>query len=75
MSATGPHDFLYVQSDIPEGMTIREWRAHRAAERAEAEATAKAEHRARRRAVLMRAVAAVSIHLRQARFRSRAAHP
>jgi hypothetical protein len=28
-----PHDFDYVHSDIPAGMTIREWRAHRAAER------------------------------------------
>ncbi len=26
----GPHDFVYVHTDIPEGMTIREWRAHRA---------------------------------------------
>ena len=27
------HDFDYVHTDIPAGMTIREWRAHRAAER------------------------------------------
>jgi hypothetical protein len=27
----GPHDFVYVHTDIPEGMTIREWRAQRAA--------------------------------------------
>ena len=30
----GPHDFVYVHSDIPPGMTIREWRAQRAANRA-----------------------------------------
>jgi hypothetical protein len=29
----GPHDFLYVDTDIPAGMTIREWRAQRAASR------------------------------------------
>ena len=28
------HDFVYVHTDIPAGMTIREWRAQRAAERA-----------------------------------------
>jgi hypothetical protein len=26
----GSHDFVYVHTDIPEGMTIREWRAERA---------------------------------------------
>jgi hypothetical protein len=26
-------DFLYVHTDIPEGMTIRQWRARRAADR------------------------------------------
>ena len=25
-----PHDFAYIQTDIPPGMTIREWRADRA---------------------------------------------
>jgi len=29
----GSCDFLYMHSDIPEGMTIREWRARRAANR------------------------------------------
>ena len=24
-----PHDFVYVHTDIPEGMTIREWRARK----------------------------------------------
>jgi hypothetical protein len=29
----GSHDFVYVHTDIPAGMTIREWRAQRAASR------------------------------------------
>ena len=29
--AAGPYDFMYVHTDIPDGMTIREWRAQRAA--------------------------------------------
>jgi hypothetical protein len=29
--ASGPYDFVYVHTDIPEGMTIRDWRAQRAA--------------------------------------------
>jgi len=28
-----PRDFVYVHSDIPPGMTIRDWRARRAANR------------------------------------------
>ena len=28
-----PYDFMYVHTDIPEGMTIREWCAQRAASR------------------------------------------
>ena len=30
------HDLVYVHTDIPEGMTIREWRAQRAVDRAAA---------------------------------------
>jgi hypothetical protein len=33
------HDFEYVHTDIPAGMTIRDWRAYRAAERDAARAT------------------------------------
>jgi hypothetical protein len=29
----GSYDFVYVHTDIPAGMTIREWRAQRAADR------------------------------------------
>jgi hypothetical protein len=32
-ASDGGCDFLYVHSDIPEGMTIREWLAQRAASR------------------------------------------
>jgi hypothetical protein len=34
MSGKPPYDFVYVHTDIPEGMTIRAWRAQRAAARA-----------------------------------------
>jgi hypothetical protein len=40
-----PHVFAYVHTDVPEGMTIRDWRAQRAAERA---AQQQAEREARR---------------------------
>jgi hypothetical protein len=40
------HDFAYVETDIPPGMTICEWRAQRAAESA---AQREAEREARRR--------------------------
>jgi hypothetical protein len=33
IAADGSCDFLYVHTDIPEGVTIREWRAQRAANR------------------------------------------
>ncbi len=44
----GSYDFVYVHTDIPEGMTIREWRAQRAAER---EAQRQQERAARRERV------------------------
>ena len=34
MSDQPSYDFVYVHTDLPEGMTICEWRAYRAAERA-----------------------------------------
>jgi hypothetical protein len=34
----GSHDFAYVHTDIPAGMTIGEWRTQRTAERAAAHA-------------------------------------
>jgi hypothetical protein len=32
-ASDGSSDFRYMQTDIPEGMTIREWRAERAVNR------------------------------------------
>ena len=52
MPGQPPYDFVYVHTDIPEGMTIREWRAHcstvRAAER-QAAREARRQHSVRRR--------------------------
>ena len=45
------HDFVYIHTDIPAGMTIREWRAQRAADGAAARRFAQA---ARRRPSLRR---------------------
>jgi hypothetical protein len=42
-------DLVYVHSDIPDGMTIREWRTRRAAERQELRLAARAQRRQRRR--------------------------
>ena len=39
------HNFGYVHTDIPEGMTIRQWRAQRAFDRAEARLAAGATRR------------------------------
>jgi hypothetical protein len=49
----GSHDFAYVDSDIPEGMTIRDWQAQRAAARIAIRDAAR-EDRRRRRAHHMR---------------------
>ena len=58
------HDFVYVHTDIPEGMTIREWRAQRAADRAAARRAARA---ARRPSALgSRLTGAVRVWLRSA---------
>ena len=42
-----PYDFVYVHTDIPEGMTIRGWRAHRATERAREQQAARDARRRR----------------------------
>jgi hypothetical protein len=49
------YDFVYVDTDIPAGMTIREWRRQRATERI---AQRKAERDARRRTLWMLALGA-----------------
>lgn len=41
------YDFVYVETDIPPGMTIREWRAQRSAERAARREQVRAERRRR----------------------------
>jgi hypothetical protein len=48
----GQYDFVYVHTDIPEGMTIREWRTARATERARAEARRRELRSARARALI-----------------------
>jgi hypothetical protein len=45
------HDFAYVHTDIPAGMTIRDWRDHRAAERRAARVAHRSRHSTRRAAV------------------------
>ena len=45
------HDFVYVHTDIPAGMTIGEWRAHRAAEHGAARAARRSRRSPRRAAV------------------------
>ncbi len=57
-------DFVYVHTDIPAGMTIGEWRAHRAAERAAARA-ARRSRRSPRRAVVT--IAHTWLHARRQR--------
>lgn len=44
-SPAGPYDFVYEHTDIPEGMTIREWRAQRAAQRLAMQESAREERR------------------------------
>ena len=45
------HDFVYVHTDIPAGMTIREWRAQRAAEHRAASAARQSQRSPRHAAV------------------------
>jgi hypothetical protein len=51
----GEYDFVYVHTDIPEGMTIREWRAARARRIAEVHDAERRRHREHTRATLVRA--------------------
>jgi len=63
---TRAHDFVYVDTDIPEGMTIREWRAQRAARREE-------ERAARRRRLRAAVTAQLAFAHARATARSSAA--
>ncbi len=75
MSDKPPYDFVYVHTDIPEGMTIREWRAQRAAERLTTRDAARQERRrqrARTRRRWLDALRAPTHH--RPRLRRREAH-
>ena len=56
----GEYDLVYVHTDIPEGMTIREWRAARARRIAEIHDAERRRRRARRRAMLVTAARRVA---------------
>ena len=72
-NAGGPHDFIYVHTDIPDGMTIREWRAQRAAERAATQAAERKERRWRRAATAQRWLAVLPARMHP-RLHHRQAH-
>lgn len=58
------YDFMYEHTDIPEGMTIREWRAQRAVERAAAQARDRARRRRRITAPVRRVISGLRQTLR-----------
>jgi hypothetical protein len=64
-SSAGPHDFMYEHTDIPEGMTIREWRAQRAAERLAMHEAAREERRRQRARRRQRWLEAFRVPLRR----------
>jgi hypothetical protein len=69
-----PHDFTYVHTDIPEAMTIREWRGERAAERAATQAAEREQHRRRRAATARRWLAVLPTAALRPRLHNREAH-
>jgi len=69
----GPYDFVYVNTDIPDGMTIHDWRARRAAERQELRLAAREKRRQRRRRTARR-LTATDVAVPGKWHRSRAAH-
>ena len=69
----GSHDFVYVHTDIPAGMTIGEWRAQRSAERAAAHAAGReSRHRVASQAI-RRWLGALWVPVQRAGVRSREA--
>jgi hypothetical protein len=75
MSETGRrYDLVYVHTDIPEGMTIREWRAQGALKRSTVDAAARADRHRRRARRTRRWPAALRMPVRRLRLRSREAH-
>jgi hypothetical protein len=72
--AGGRYDFVYLHTDIPEGMTIREWRAQGAVKRSTVDAAARADRRRKRAWAPRRWPAALRMPVRRLRLRSREAH-
>jgi hypothetical protein len=72
--AGGPHDFTYLHTDIPEGMTIREWRAQRAAERGATQAAEREQRRRRRAGTAQRWLAVLPTAALRPRLHNRQAH-
>jgi hypothetical protein len=70
----GPHEFVYVHTDIPEGMTIREWRARRAAERLVMHEAARRERQRQRVRRRRRWLEDLRVLTRRPRVDSREAH-
>lgn len=74
MTRTGSsHDFAYVHNDIPEGMTIRAWRARRAAEHVARRTAARAERRRRRMRRIRHWLTALHVPLPRPRLHGREA--
>ena len=74
MSESGPYDFVYVHTDIPEGMTIREWREQSAAQRAATREAERSARRQRRLAVVRRVVLVFHVPTLGDRVHRREAH-
>jgi hypothetical protein len=74
MPESRSYDFVYEHIDIPEGMTIREWRAHRAAERRKLQLAARQDRRRRRAQALRRWLGALHAPVHRPRLRGRAVH-
>jgi len=72
--AGGPYDFVYVDADIPAGMTIRQWRARRAAEGIAIKTAAHEERRRRRARAIRRWLVAPPAAVRRPWLRSPAAN-
>jgi hypothetical protein len=68
------YDFVYVHTDIPNGMTIHEWRARRTAERQQLHLAAREQRRQRRRRAIRRRLAAMRVAVPRTWLRSRGAH-
>lgn len=64
----GSYDFVYVHTDIPEGMTIREWREQRAVERQAMITAARKRRRGRRVRAIRRWLAVAPLAVRRPRF-------